>query len=184
MDSNDATDRERSAIPNTSIGTRTNVSAGDTLAGRFLLREILGSGATGTVFSALDRSVGQKVAIKVLHPDLHDERTRERLRREVRASRNGHPNLVAVYDLHEADGHVFLSMELVEGRSLKDLLAESSRLEPPRSSASAGRSPPLSPTSTTSASSTATSNPATSCSPPTAPSNSATWVWHDRSKRA
>jgi tRNA A-37 threonylcarbamoyl transferase component Bud32 len=129
MDANDATDRERSAIPGRRIGTLSNVSAGDTLAGRFVLREILGCGATGTVFSALDRSVGQKVAIKVLHPDLNDERTHERLRREVRASRNGHPNLVAVYDLHEADGHVFLSMELVEGRSLKDLLAERTSLD-------------------------------------------------------
>jgi tRNA A-37 threonylcarbamoyl transferase component Bud32/tetratricopeptide (TPR) repeat protein len=106
-----------------------DVKPGDLLAGRFLLREILGDGATGTVFSALDRSVGQKVAIKVIHPDLHDERTRERLRREVRASRNGHQNLVAVYDLHEAEGRVFLSMELVEGRSLKDLLDERRSLE-------------------------------------------------------
>ena len=130
MDANDATDRERSAIPGRRTGTPINVSPGDTLAGRFLLREILGYGATGTVFSALDRSVGQKVAIKVLHPDLHDDRTRERLRREVRASRNGHPNAVAVYDLHEAEGNVFLSMELVVGQSLRDLLTERKKLDP------------------------------------------------------
>ena len=130
MDTSDATDqgapsgriRRTAGVP--------EVKPGDTLADRFLLREILGHGATGTVFSALDRSVGQKVAIKVLHPDLHDERTRERLRREVRASRNGHPNAVAVYDLHEAEGNVFLSMELVEGRSLKDLLTERKNLDP------------------------------------------------------
>ncbi len=129
MNTPDATEKERSAIPGRKTGTLANVSPGDTLAGRFLLRGILGYGATGTVFSALDRSVGQKVAIKVLHPDLHDERTRERLRREVRASRNGHPNLVAVYDLHEADGRVFLSMELVEGRSLKELFGERKTIE-------------------------------------------------------
>ncbi len=129
MDTSDATEREKPAIPGRRAGNLSNVAPGDTLAGRFVLREILGYGATGTVFSALDRSVGQKVAIKVLHPDLHDERTRERLRREVRASRNGHPNLVAVYDLHEADDRVFLSLELVEGHSLKELLGERTRLE-------------------------------------------------------
>jgi len=95
---------------------------GDTLGERFLLRSILGSGATGTVYAAVDATVGQKVAIKLLHPDLRDTRTRERLRREVRASRPGHPNIVSVFDLHETDDHLYLSMELVEGRSLRSWL--------------------------------------------------------------
>jgi len=96
--------------------------AGEILAGRFLLRSILGSGSTGTVYAAVDATVGQKVAIKLLHPELRDTRTRERLRREVRASRPGHANIVSVFDLHEAGDHVFLSMELVEGRSLRSWL--------------------------------------------------------------
>ena len=106
------------------------VEIGDTLGDRFLLRKIIGYGATGTVFSALDTTVGQKVAIKLLHPDLHDKLTSERLRREVRASRPGHPNAVTVYDLHEVDEHVFLSMELVEGTSLRDLLSKRRHLDP------------------------------------------------------
>lgn len=95
---------------------------GDTLGERFLLRSIMGSGATGTVYAAVDTTVGQKVAIKLLHPDLRDTRTRERLRREVRASRPGHSNIVSVFDLFETGDHLFLSMELVEGRSLRSRL--------------------------------------------------------------
>ncbi len=95
---------------------------GTFLAERFLLKDILGSGATGTVFAAVDSKVGQRVAVKLLHPDLRDSRTRERLRREVRASRPPHPNIVSVFDLHDADGDVFLSMELVEGHSLRSVL--------------------------------------------------------------
>jgi len=95
---------------------------GEMLGERFLLRAILGSGATGTVFAAIDVFVGQKVAVKVLHPELRDSRTRERLRREVRASRSDHSNIVSIFDLHELNGHLFLSMELIEGRSMRSLL--------------------------------------------------------------
>jgi len=130
MSTSDAT--EPGAMPEGGRGPGVPIRArpGDTLGGRFLLRQVLGSGGTGTVFAALDTAVGQKVAIKLLHPDLHDATTRERLRREVRAARHGHPNLVAVYDLHEDAGQLWLSMELVEGESLKQRLAERSRLEP------------------------------------------------------
>ncbi|HSO23435.1 MAG TPA: serine/threonine-protein kinase, partial [Chondromyces sp.] len=66
----------------------------------------------------------------LLHPDLRDATTHERLRREVRAARQGHPNLVAVYDLHEDGELLWLSMELVEGESLKQRLADGRRLAP------------------------------------------------------
>ncbi len=101
---------------------------GETLDERFLLRSILGSGATGMVYAAVDATVGQAVAIKLLHPDLRDTRTRERLRREVRASRPGHPNIVSVFDLFETGDHLFLSMELVEGRSLRSWLEKEGSL--------------------------------------------------------
>ena len=94
------------------------------LGGRFLIRDRLGAGGSGAVYSALDTAVGQKVAVKVLRPELADELNHERLRREVRASRPGHPGIVTVFDLHQHDGFLFLSMELVGGRSLRELLAE------------------------------------------------------------
>jgi tRNA A-37 threonylcarbamoyl transferase component Bud32 len=104
------------------------LAAGAMLGGRFRLVRLLGRGGSGAVWAAVDTAVGQRVAVKVLHPDLDDERTRERLRREVRAARPGHPNLVTVYDLHEDTGAVFLSMELVEGESLRERLAARGRL--------------------------------------------------------
>ncbi len=97
-------------------------SVGTILEGRFLLRSMLGAGATGTVFAAIDMTVGQRVAVKLLHPDLRDARTRERLRREVRASRPAHPNIVSVFELHQSEDHLFLSMELVEGDNLRSIL--------------------------------------------------------------
>lgn len=101
---------------------------GQVLAGRFVLGQVLGSGASGMVYSAFDERLGQKVAIKVILPHLVGESTRQRLRREVQAARQAHPNVVGIYDLHEADGLLFLSMELVEGGGLRGLLTEKGRL--------------------------------------------------------
>lgn len=101
---------------------------GELLAGRFLLERELGHGGAGVVFAATDRSIGQRVAVKVVHPALVDERTRERLRREVSASRPAHANAVTVYELYEDGGLLFLAMELVEGGSLRDRLREEGRL--------------------------------------------------------
>ncbi len=99
-----------------------NLRPGDTLGDRFLIKEYLGFGGSGAVFSALDTRVGQRVAVKVLRPELADELNRERLRREVRAARPGHPNVVGVFDLHAHNGLFFLSMELVIGCSLREIL--------------------------------------------------------------
>jgi len=103
-------------------------AAGETLAGRFLLGRVLGSGGSGVVFEARDLRLGQLVAVKVLHPGRIDAQSLERIRREVHAARGGHPHVAAVYDLHEADGLHFLSMELVEGESLRNRLRREERL--------------------------------------------------------
>lgn len=101
---------------------------GETLGGRFHLGRVLGAGGSGVVFEAQDLHLNQRVAVKILHPHLAGARTLERLRREVRAARDHHPHAVAVYDLHEAEGRRFLSMELVAGDSLKTLLQQRERL--------------------------------------------------------
>jgi len=103
-------------------------AVGETLAGRFLLRRILGTGGSGVVFAARDIRLNQAVAVKVLHPGLVDTHGLQRLRREVQAARGSHPHVASVYDLHEADGVFFLSMELVEGESLRDRLKHDPRL--------------------------------------------------------
>lgn len=103
---------------------------GQVLGRRYVLGQVLGSGASGVVYSALDQLLNQKVALKVVLPHLVDEATRQRLRREVQAARHAHPNVVRVYDLHEADGLVFLSMELCDGASLRARLDEWGPLSP------------------------------------------------------
>lgn len=113
-------------------GGRSRASApevGDSLAGRFVLRREIGRGGAGTVFAAFDTRVGQQVAVKVLHGGLGDQNQLERLRREVRASRPGHPNAVAVFDLFEDSGLRFLTMELVAGRSLREELTGDRRFD-------------------------------------------------------
>ncbi len=86
----------------------------------------IGAGAMGTVFKARHKRLSRIVALKVLKPSLaRDVRYVERLRREARiVAALNHPNLVAGYDLGEEGGYHFFVMEHVEGRSLRELLAE------------------------------------------------------------
>ena len=94
--------------------------------GRYVLREVVGTGGFATVYRAYDAVLDREVALKVLHPHhARDADTRERFVREGRAlARVRHPNMVHVYDAGEADGTAYLAMELVEGRSLSAVLAE------------------------------------------------------------
>lgn len=101
---------------------------GQLLGGRFLLREVLGKGGSGVVYSATDIKLQERVAVKVLFPRSTGSGVFERLRREVRAARGGGPFTAAVHELHSADGLHFLSMELVEGESLRDRLKTSAKL--------------------------------------------------------
>ena len=103
-------------------------AAGELLGGRFRLVRALGAGATGVVFEAVDEVGRQRIALKVLRPEAVLGSGLERLRREVRLSRPGHPHVVRLNDLHEADGFLLLSMELVEGESLAARLEGGRRL--------------------------------------------------------
>ena len=90
---------------------------------RFQQRTLLGRGAMGEVWSCLDEHLGEEVAVKVL-PAL-DAEGRVQLKREFRiASRFVHPNLVRLYELHDADGQTFFTMERVDGCSFVDWVRE------------------------------------------------------------
>ena len=100
-----------------------------TLAGRRLgtyeLEALIGAGGMGEVYRAHDTKLGRDVAIKVLPAfSFTDATARARLVREARtASKLNHPNICTVHDVGEADGHVFIAMELVDGESLSARLA-------------------------------------------------------------
>src|SRR5215210_1885596 len=85
-----------------------------------------------TVYLAVDRRLDRTIAIKVMHPQLaEDEEFVSRFIREAKsAARLSHPNVVAVYDQGADGGHVFLAMEHVAGRTLRDLIREHGRLSP------------------------------------------------------
>ncbi len=102
-----------------------NLPSGRIIAG-YRIEGPLGKGGMGQVYRATQLSMGRVVAFKVLIPRLaNDPAFRERFLREARAAgRFHHANLIAVHDVGEANGQMFFSMELVEGRTLKARLAE------------------------------------------------------------
>lgn len=85
-----------------------------------------------TVYVALDQRLDREVALKVMRADLaRDETFVSRFRREARsAAKLSHPNVVAVYDQGEDDGHMFLAMELVNGLTLRQVMQAEGPLTP------------------------------------------------------
>jgi predicted Ser/Thr protein kinase len=108
---------------------------GDVLAERYRIVEPLGRGGMGEVYRADDLKLDQPVALKFLPLDLQDDLSRrERLLSEVRVARQvSHPTLCRVYDVGEADGQLFLSMEYVDGEDLASLQRRIGRLPPEKS---------------------------------------------------
>jgi serine/threonine protein kinase/Tol biopolymer transport system component len=101
------------------------LSAGTRL-GPYEILASLGAGGMGEVYRARDSRLGRDVAIKVLPPDVasHPERVK-RFEKEARAaSALNHPNLVTVHDIGNSDGVGYIAMELVEGRTLREMLAD------------------------------------------------------------
>ena len=106
--------------------------AGQLLDGRYRVGARLARGGMGTVYAALDTRLERPVALKVMNPALADDDDFvARFIREARsAARLSHPNVVAVYDQGSDQGVVYLAMEYVEGRTLRDVLRERGRLTP------------------------------------------------------
>jgi serine/threonine protein kinase len=106
--------------------------AGHVLDEKYRLDERLGEGGMGTVYRATHLLIDRPVAVKVLHPRfVEDEAAQERFRREARAAgRLQHTNAVTVTDFgRTSDGFVYIVMELLEGRNLREVLTFESPLE-------------------------------------------------------
>jgi serine/threonine protein kinase/tetratricopeptide (TPR) repeat protein len=97
--------------------------------GRCVLLEKIGQGGMGTVYRARDDALGRDVAVKVLASDASDDRRRRFVREVQAAARIHHPNVVAVHDAGEAQGCLYLVMDLVTGRPLDETIARGA-LEP------------------------------------------------------
>src|SRR6478736_2916211 len=98
--------------------------AGDVVAERYELDELVGSGGMSSVFRAHDRVLERTVALKLLHQRLTAEGEYvERFRREARMVAGlSHHNIVSVIDRGEHDGRPFIVFEYVAGENLKQLV--------------------------------------------------------------
>jgi TolB-like protein/predicted Ser/Thr protein kinase len=95
----------------------------DTIA-HYRLMSKLGEGGMGVVYAAADERLHRQVAIKMMHGTGQDPQSRERLWREARAAASvSHPNVCQLYEVGEANGQLFIAMELLEGESLAERLA-------------------------------------------------------------
>ena len=101
-----------------------DIERGSVLAQRYQIEEIIGKGGSGIVLRVFDRTAQIVVALKVLKSELaRDAKWDKRFSRELRLARPiQHRNVCRVFDIGEADGHKFLTMELAKGGSLREEL--------------------------------------------------------------
>ena len=104
---------------------------GSVIANRYEVAGVLGRGGMGLVYRANDRELGEEVAVKMLHLGTlaGDDRALERFKNEIRLARRiSHRNVVRTHDLGESDGAYFVTMELVRGITVRELLATRGKL--------------------------------------------------------
>jgi serine/threonine-protein kinase len=101
------------------------LAAGTVFAGRYEIKGVLGIGGMGVVYRAWDTELGELVAIKALRMDAaqSEPAALERFKQEIRLARKiTHRNVVRTHDIGEVEGLYFITMEFVEGQSLKHLI--------------------------------------------------------------
>ena len=105
---------------------------GTVVAGRYEVLSLLARGGMATVYEATDLRLDRIVALKVMHPHLaHDQAFVARFQREAKAAAKlTHGHVVAVYDQGDDNGLVYLAMEYVPGRTLRDVLRQYGPLSP------------------------------------------------------
>src|SRR5512139_2320468 len=104
---------------------------GQVIDNRYRLESVLGRGGMGLVYKAAHLGLRRQVAVKILHPSLATSSdVRNRFEREALAvGKIDHPHCVSVYDVGRLpDGSLYLAMELLEGKSLADVLEREGQL--------------------------------------------------------
>jgi len=116
--------------PGTTVSQLPALFPGTMLGGRYEIRLKIGEGGMGVVYKAEDRELGRTVALKVIHPELAAKpEILQRFKQEiVLASKVTDRNIIRIYDLGEAEGIKFITMEFVEGEDLRHLLQRQGKL--------------------------------------------------------
>jgi serine/threonine protein kinase len=106
------------------------LTTGSTFAGRYQIIEELGKGGMGKVYKANDTDIKEKVAIKLIKPEIStDKKTIERFQNELKFARKiRHRNVCQMYDLNREEGTYYITMEYVEGENLKNMIRMSGQL--------------------------------------------------------
>jgi eukaryotic-like serine/threonine-protein kinase len=109
-----------------------SLQPGVLFGGRYEILGILGQGGMGAVYKARDRELDRLIALKVIRPELAtDPAILQRFKQELILSRNiTHKNVVRIFDLGEAEGIRFISMEYVDGEDLRTLLRRAGKFTP------------------------------------------------------
>jgi tetratricopeptide (TPR) repeat protein/predicted Ser/Thr protein kinase len=105
---------------------------GDLLGGRYEILQLLGEGGMGAVYKAADRELDRFVALKVIRPELASNPSiLARFKQELLlAHQVTHRNVIRIYDLGEAEGVKFITMEFIEGRDLRTLIRDKKKYAP------------------------------------------------------
>ena len=105
---------------------------GDVLGGRYEILQLLGEGGMGAVYKAMDRELDRPVALKLIRPELAaNPSILARFKQELLlAHQVTHKNVIRIYDLGDADGVKFITMEFVEGQDLRTLIQEKTKFSP------------------------------------------------------
>jgi hypothetical protein len=118
--------------PSDAAGVAPDVTAA--LASRYEILDSLGDGGMGLVYRARDRETGEVLALKLLRPEIaRDPAMMERFKDELRLARRiTHKNVCRIYDFNRVDDVAYITMEYVDGESLRAYLQRAGRLTPER----------------------------------------------------
>ena len=105
---------------------------GAMLGGRYEIRKLLGMGGMGAVYQASDLELDRPVGLKVIRPDLAgNPEILARFKRELILARQvTHRNIIRIFDLNEADGVKFITMEFIDGEDLRSIFTRARKLPP------------------------------------------------------
>jgi len=118
------------AVTETIEAPKEEMTTGSTFAERYQIIEELGKGGMGKVYKVHDTEIKEKVALKLLNPEIAaDEKTIERFRNEIRLARKiVHKNVCRMYDLSKEEGTYYITMEYVPGEDLKSFIRRVGKL--------------------------------------------------------
>jgi serine/threonine protein kinase/tetratricopeptide (TPR) repeat protein len=121
--------KEDIAVTETIESPKDELSTGATFSGRYQVIEELGRGGIGRVYKALDTEVNEKVALKLIKPEIAaDKKSIEHFWNEMKLARKiRHKNVCQMYDLSKEEGNYYITMEYVSGDDLKGLIRRMGR---------------------------------------------------------